>query len=271
MISDTLSAERQLQCRVEHYNSLYVTFRCDDNLISIVLDVSASEVEPAAVVAPLLHLNDPKKKGQKSECKRPKRKPPPKPETPPMAKVREKRPQQRSWCYDSPQYDATSSSHTTETMSQPRKVHLFNCDQLYKLDVVEDLLEATKAKVGLYSSERHYFCLSKMSEMTTKTIPKLDMDLAFFVVFAHESRLSINEDNAGIGYAKIYRALLNATGKRAGGSTLSIAFLISCRILRADTITHVLQHCAQSNNLFNTYLCFGSAIDDDNAMGMKQR
>ena len=52
-----------------------------------------------------------------------------------------------------------------------------------------------------------------MSEMTAK-IPSLGIDLAFFVVHAHESRLSINEDNAGIGYAKIYRALLNATGKR---------------------------------------------------------
>ena len=37
--------------------------------------------------------------------------------------------------------------------------------------------------------------------------------MAFFVVHAHESRLSINEDNAGIGYAKVYRALLEATGE----------------------------------------------------------
>jgi len=39
------------------------------------------------------------------------------------------------------------------------------------------------------------------------------MDLAVFVVHANESRLSINEENAGIGYAKIYRALVQATGK----------------------------------------------------------
>jgi len=38
------------------------------------------------------------------------------------------------------------------------------------------------------------------------------MDLAVFVVHAHESRLSINEENAGIGYAKIYRALMRKTG-----------------------------------------------------------
>ncbi len=100
-------------------------------------------------------------------------------------------------------------------MSQPRKkIHLFNCDRTYKFEAVEGLLEATKAKVGSYSTERHYFSLAQMPEMTTKTIPKLDMDLAFFVVHAHESRLSINEDNAGIGYAKIYRALLEATGER---------------------------------------------------------
>ena len=99
-------------------------------------------------------------------------------------------------------------------MSQLRKIHLFNCDRTYKLDSVENLLEATKAKVGFYSAEKHVFSLAQMSEMTTKTIPKLDMDMAFFVVHAHESRLSINEDNAGIGYAKIYRALLDATGKK---------------------------------------------------------
>ena len=39
------------------------------------------------------------------------------------------------------------------------------------------------------------------------------MDYAVLVVHAHESRLSINEDKAGIGYAKIYRALLQATGR----------------------------------------------------------
>ena len=38
------------------------------------------------------------------------------------------------------------------------------------------------------------------------------MDVAVFVVHANESRLSINEDNAGIGYARFYRALLKKTG-----------------------------------------------------------
>ena len=61
---------------------------------------------------------------------------------------------------------------------------------------VEGLLNAMKR--GFESVEKHNFSFSQMSEMSTKTIPKLQMDMAFFVVYAHESRLSINEDNAGI-------------------------------------------------------------------------
>jgi len=98
-------------------------------------------------------------------------------------------------------------------MAQLRKLRLFNCDRTYKLDAVEGLLKGMKAKLGFDSVEKHYFSLAEMSEMTHNTIPKLEMDMAFFVVHAHESRLSINEDNAGIGYAKIYRALLEATGE----------------------------------------------------------
>jgi len=62
--------------------------------------------------------------------------------------------------------------------------------------------------------EKRYFRLQQISEMCEATIPKLQMDFAIFVVHAHESRLSINEDNAGIGYARFYRALLQATGGR---------------------------------------------------------
>jgi len=96
-------------------------------------------------------------------------------------------------------------------MSKPRELHLFNCDRTYKFEAVEGLLNA--AKLGFDSVvEKHYFSLAQMSDVTTK-IPKLEMYMAFFVVHAHESRLSINEDNAGIGYANIYRALLKATGE----------------------------------------------------------
>ena len=93
-------------------------------------------------------------------------------------------------------------------------IHLFNCDLTYNLDVVEDLLNATKVKLGFDPVvEKHYCALYQMSELTTDIIPKLQMDMAFFVVHAHESRLSINEDNAGTGCANIYRALMEATGE----------------------------------------------------------
>ena len=94
------------------------------------------------------------------------------------------------------------------------KFHLFNCDNTYKLDSVENLLRNMESKYDFkILVEKRYFRLQQMSEMCETTIPKLQMDFAVFVVHAHESRLSINEDNSGIGYAKFYRALLQATGK----------------------------------------------------------
>lgn len=99
------------------------------------------------------------------------------------------------------------------TATQSRNLHLFNCDRNYNLDVVEELLAAMKGRLCFGSVKKHYFSIAQMSELTTNTIPKLHMDMAFFVVHAHESRLSINEDIAGIGYAKIYRVLLERTGE----------------------------------------------------------
>ena len=97
---------------------------------------------------------------------------------------------------------------------QAKRIHLFNCDKTFDLDLVELLFTAMKGKLEFdLSIKKHYFNLSKMSEMSNSTIPGLKMDFAVFVVHAHESRLSINEVNAGIGYAKIYRALLQATGE----------------------------------------------------------
>jgi len=61
--------------------------------------------------------------------------------------------------------------------------------------------------------EKHYFRLHQMTEMCETAIPKLQMDVAIFAVHAHESRLSINEENAGIGYGRLYRVLLQAAGK----------------------------------------------------------
>jgi len=99
-------------------------------------------------------------------------------------------------------------------MAQPRKFHLFNCDDVYQLSIVEDLLNATKARLGFeFSVEKHIFTLSEMSELSMKRIPAMEMDFAMFVVHAHESGLLINDDNLERGYAKVYRALLQATGK----------------------------------------------------------
>lgn len=94
-----------------------------------------------------------------------------------------------------------------------QKVYLFNCDKTYNLDVVEKFLLEVDEKHGLdISTEKLNFELGSMAEVCESTIPQLQMDFATFVVHAEESRLSINEENAGIGYSKIYRALLEATG-----------------------------------------------------------
>ena len=98
---------------------------------------------------------------------------------------------------------------------QLMRFHLFNCDNTYNLDKVEALLQKMEDRhIGLKNAvNKHYFRLQEMSEVCETIKSKLQMDFAIFVVHAHESRLSINEDNAGIGYAKIYRTLLDATGK----------------------------------------------------------
>ena len=108
----------------------------------------------------------------------------------------------------------SSDSREMESSTRLMKFHLFNCDNTYKLDSVENLLRNMESKYDFkILVEKRYFCLQQISEMCETTIPKLQMDFAIFVVQAHESRLSINEDNAGIGYAKFYRALLQATSK----------------------------------------------------------
>ena len=100
-------------------------------------------------------------------------------------------------------------------MTAPRKFHLFNCDRVYKLDSIEHLLMATRAKLGFeFSVEKHYFPLSGISELSNRTIPELEIDFAVLAVHGNESHLSINE-NTGVGYTEVYRALLKATGKPA--------------------------------------------------------
>ena len=122
--------------------------------------------------------------------------------------------------------DASSNAdHEMETSDEEgnqaniKCVHLFNCDQTYKLDVVERLFKAVEPKLNFaFSIQSHYFVLRDMSQVCENIIRFPDQikedDVAVFVVHAHESHLSINEDNASIGYAKIYRTLLQATGEK---------------------------------------------------------
>ena len=96
---------------------------------------------------------------------------------------------------------------------QLKRFYIFNCDNTYKLEIVENFLLQVEEKYGFkISVDRLNFGLQRMVEVCENTLPKLVMDVAVFVVHANESRLSINEDKAGIGYARFYRALLQKTG-----------------------------------------------------------
>ena len=98
-------------------------------------------------------------------------------------------------------------------MAKQLKFFLFNCDNTYNLEVVEKFLLDLEEKYGYkFSIDRLTFRLPQLAEVCEKTLPKLAMDVSVFVVHADESRLSINEGNAGIGYARIYRALLQKIG-----------------------------------------------------------
>ena len=96
---------------------------------------------------------------------------------------------------------------------QQKRFYLFNCDNTYSLETVQKLLLEAGDKYGFkISVDRLCFGLQRMAEVCDRSLPHLVMDYAIFVVHADESRLSINEDNAGIGYARLYRALLQKTG-----------------------------------------------------------
>ena len=106
--------------------------------------------------------------------------------------------------------------HQNARIKCRKRVFLFNCDRTYGLDSVEKLLLNMKGDIRQQLSfdiVKTSFRLSEMLHVAERAIHKLKMDVAFFVVHANESRLSINEENAGIGYAKLYKALLQATGK----------------------------------------------------------
>ena len=108
---------------------------------------------------------------------------------------------------------AWSTAACDKMSHQLKRFYIFNCDNTYKLEIVENFLLQVEEKYGFkFSVDRLNFGLQRMVEVCENTLPKLVMDVAVFVVHANESRLSINEDNAGIGYARFYRALLQKTG-----------------------------------------------------------
>ena len=96
---------------------------------------------------------------------------------------------------------------------QQKRFYLFNCANTYSLETVEKLMLEAGDKCGFkISVDRPCFGLERMAKVCDRTLLQLVMDYAIFAVHADESRLSINEDNAGIGYARLYRALLQKTG-----------------------------------------------------------
>lgn len=93
---------------------------------------------------------------------------------------------------------------------------LFNCDHTCSLEPAQNLLKSIEEQVGFVISPiiQRYFDLHKMADMCEDIKKATDvMDFAIFVVHANESRLSINEENAGIGYAMFYRTLMEKTGE----------------------------------------------------------
>ncbi|XP_032227442.2 uncharacterized protein LOC5503217 isoform X2 [Nematostella vectensis] len=99
----------------------------------------------------------------------------------------------------------------SENTATPRSFHLYNCDNTYDLDSVEKLIKAVAGEVQVHQT---YFPLPRMTQLSQELEGKT-MDCAVFVVHAYESILSINQDRTdGIGYTKVYRALLRATEGR---------------------------------------------------------
>ena len=91
-------------------------------------------------------------------------------------------------------------------------VYLCHCDKLCDLNEVEELLKAVEKKLAAKTSfkiEKGYFSGGQISDMVDKTIPKLKMDYAVFVVHARECCLSFSEDS---NLGKIYEALKKRTG-----------------------------------------------------------
>ncbi|XP_066287405.1 uncharacterized protein [Branchiostoma lanceolatum] len=93
-------------------------------------------------------------------------------------------------------------------------VLIINCDETYPLDSVQALVTKSSQATSIKTTiERRSFSLPKLAEVSEEVKGK-PLLCAILVLNAHESRLSINEKNAGIGYAILYRALRAASNGR---------------------------------------------------------
>ena len=76
-----------------------------------------------------------------------------------------------------------------------KRVFLFNCDKTYSSESVGKLLLDMKGDIRQelsFDIVKTYFRPSEMSHVAEIAIPKLQMDVALYVVYADEPRLSIN-------------------------------------------------------------------------------
>ncbi|XP_019636255.1 PREDICTED: uncharacterized protein LOC109478883 [Branchiostoma belcheri] len=90
-------------------------------------------------------------------------------------------------------------------------VLLINCDNTYSLDPVEELVKLANPNIRV---DRQYCNVSELQAVSEEVRRRQQLLCGVFVVNAYESRLSINEENAGIGYAVLYNALLEAAKGR---------------------------------------------------------
>ena len=148
---------------------------------------------------------------------------------------------------------AETSSITTETQGSEeeskviasKSCFLFNCDHTCSLDPALKLLKSIKEQVGFVISPivQRYFDLREMADMCEDIKKASDvMDFAIFVVHAHESRLSINEENAGIGYAMFYRTLMEKTGEFSL-TEWHLRSVLICRLVPFFLFTATTKHC----------------------------
>ncbi|XP_078602562.1 uncharacterized protein LOC144876777 [Branchiostoma floridae x Branchiostoma japonicum] len=93
-----------------------------------------------------------------------------------------------------------------------KEVLIVNCDGTYPLDSVVSLLKSVPGVQDI-AIQQKTLPISQL-EAVSEEVRRRRLLCGVFVVNAYESRLSINEENAGIGYAVLYRALLEAAQGR---------------------------------------------------------